>query len=114
MKYNVNEYKMLAVDALTGSHEDYLSIQTEIDLTEFFNQYLRDTRIPVLEFSVHNGELKYRWTNIVKNFDMPVIIEVGNKEQWIRPNSEWQTKIIPSGKMPIEINRNFYATIKRL
>ena len=26
MKNNVNEYKMLAVDALSGSHEDYLSI----------------------------------------------------------------------------------------
>ncbi len=98
----------------TQQIEDYLSQQSGYDLTGFFNQYLRDIRIPVLEFSVHNRELKYKWANIVKNFDMPVIIEVGNKEQWIRPNSEWQTKIIPSGKMPIEINRNFYATIKRL
>ena len=36
----------------TKQVEDYLSKATSIDLTEFFNQYLRDVRIPTLEYEI--------------------------------------------------------------
>jgi aminopeptidase N len=34
----------------TKQIEDYLSQEVGIDLSSFFNQYLRDTRIPTLEY----------------------------------------------------------------
>jgi aminopeptidase N len=96
----------------TKQIEDYLSEQTGIDLTAFFNQYLRDTRIPTLEYTIENNELKYRWTNIVANFDMPILVTIDDKKQWVYPNAEW--KMIPIEGETIEIDPNFYVEVIKL
>jgi len=45
----------------TKQIEEYLSKETGIDLTEFFNQYLRDVRIPTLEYEIKDNKLNYRY-----------------------------------------------------
>jgi aminopeptidase N len=92
--------------------EDYLSKKTGIDLTEFFNQYLRTTMIPTLEYKFEDGNLKYRWINIVEKFDMPIQILVDGKYEWLFPNAEWKSKPVKSNS--IEIDRNFYVESKQL
>ena len=42
----------------TKQIEDFLSKEIGRDLNPFFNQYLRDTRIPVLEYKITEGKLK--------------------------------------------------------
>jgi aminopeptidase N len=96
----------------TKQVEDYLSEQSGIDLTEFFNQYLRDIRIPTLEYSIKDNELKYRWINIVEKFDMPIQVTIDDKEQWIFPNSEWKT--MPIEGTTIEIDPDFYVEVIQL
>jgi aminopeptidase N len=96
----------------TKQIEDYLSEQTDIDLTPFFNQYLRDVRIPTFEYSIENGDLKYRWTEIVAGFDMPIQIMIGDKEQWVYPKAKWQT--MPYNGTELEVDRDFYVMSKRL
>ncbi|MFD2824013.1 M1 family metallopeptidase [Lacinutrix iliipiscaria] len=96
----------------TQQIEDYLSQQTGIDLTEFFNQYLRDTRIPTLEYEIKNGQLNYRWTTIVEGFDMPILITLDSKEQWLYPKSKWQA--IPINSDTIKIDPDFYIKNKQL
>ncbi|MBQ4822727.1 M1 family metallopeptidase [Aquimarina sp. MMG016] len=96
----------------TKQIEDYISKHSRIDLTEFFNQYLRDTRIPTLEYSFKNGKLKYRYTNIIEKFDAPVRILIDDKAEWIQPNAEWQTKKFKGDK--ITVDPNFYINIKAL
>ena len=96
----------------TQQVEDYLSQQTGIDLTAFFNQYLRDTRIPTLEYTINNGELRYRYVNIVENFDMPLLVNFGNKIEWIFPEVEWKNMPISADEMIID--RNFYVNSERL
>ncbi|OEK07575.1 peptidase M1 [Flavivirga aquatica] len=98
----------------TQQIEDYLSKETGMDLTAFFNQYLRDIRIPTLEYSIRQKTLKYKWTNIVDKFNMPIIIEIGDKKQWLHPKSEWQTYTIPSSKMLLNIDPNFYINSKKI
>ena len=98
----------------TQQIEDYISAMTKKDLSAFFNQYLRDVRIPTFEYTHKNRRLKYRWTNVVDNFDMPIKINIGNNEQWVFPKSEWQTLKTPSSKMPITVDRNFYVNSKGL
>jgi len=95
----------------TQQIEDYLSIQTEIDLTEFFNQYLRDTRIPTFEYSIKDKKLHYRWIDIVDNFDMPIKISIDGKEIWVQPTNNWDTKDITSNEASIIVDRNFYVNI---
>ena len=89
----------------TKQIEDYLSQESGIDLTEFFNQYLRDIRIPTLEYEIKNNKLKYRYTEIVTDFDMPIKIEVNGTQKWIFPKANWQTINIESDA--IKINENF-------
>ena len=99
----------------TAQIENYLSEQTNIDLSAFFNQYLRTTQIPVLEYSLQNYILKYRYTNIVKDFDMPVRILVNNRERWLFPHSEWKTeKLDTSETTKVLVDENFYIQVKNL
>ncbi|MGB5360136.1 MAG: M1 family metallopeptidase [Eudoraea sp.] len=99
----------------TNQIENYLSEQTKIDLTAFFNQYLRTTQIPVLEFSLQNNTIKYRYTNIVRDFDMPVRIKVNDHEQWLFPKAEWQTENLNNkGSNEVLVDENFYILVKNL
>ncbi len=96
----------------TKQIEDYISEATKIDLTQFFNQYLRTTKIPMLEYDFKDGKLKYRYTNIIEKFDAPIRIFVDDKPQWIQPNAEWQTKEFIGDK--ISVDSNFYVNVKSL
>tara|TARA_R110002050_G_scaffold4573_1_gene22023 strand:- start:1706 stop:3352 length:1647 start_codon:yes stop_codon:yes gene_type:complete len=98
----------------TKQIEDFLSNETGIDLTEFFNQYLRDIRIPTLEYSINKKELKYRWTHIVDGFDMPIQVKIEDEESWIYPKAEWQTLEIQSSKTPIIVDDNFYIKVTEI
>ena len=96
----------------TKQIEDYMSQMSGIDLTEFFNQYLRTTMIPTLEFSISGNEISYRWTNIVDKFDMPV--KIANSDQWLFPNAEWKTEKLKNGlEKDFKIDRNFYIETLR-
>ena len=96
----------------TKQIEDYLSKHSGIDLTEFFNQYLRTTMVPTLEYSFNDGKLKYRYINIVDKFDAPVRIFIDEKPIWIQPNTDWQTKDMKGDNMTID--PNFYINTKEL
>ncbi|GAA4276169.1 M1 family metallopeptidase [Aquimarina mytili] len=96
----------------TKQIEEYISKETKIDLTEFFEQYLRTTKIPTLEYRLENGKLKFRYTNIIEKFDMPVRIFIDDKAQWIQPNATWQTVEITGDKLSID--PNFYVNVKSL
>lgn len=96
----------------TKQIEDYLSKQSKIDLTAFFNQYLRDIRVPTFEFKIENGELHYHYTTIVAGFDMPIQIETGDETQWIYPKAEWQT--LPFTETELKVDRDFYVQINKI
>ncbi|NNC49236.1 MAG: M1 family metallopeptidase [Flaviramulus sp.] len=94
--------------------ENFLSEETGIDLTAYFNQYLRDIRIPTLEYKIEKKELKYRWINIVDNFDMPIQVIIDEKEQWLFPNAEWKTMTVESNKTTLTVDRDYYVNAKQI
>ena len=110
-KMNVKFYHQTVT---TQQIENFISNESGIDLTEFFNQYLRTIKVPTLEYSINNKALKYRWTNIVDKFDMPIQVTVGNKEQWLFPKAEWQTLALESKKGILTVDRDFYIEVKKL
>jgi aminopeptidase N len=72
--------------------EAYVSAQAGRNLSKVFDQYLRDVRIPVLEYSFGNKGLQYRWANVVEGFDMPVKVKIGSgKDEFLYPTAEWKT-----------------------
>ena len=98
----------------TEQIENYLSKETGIDLTAFFNQYLRTIKIPTLEYSIKNKELKYRWINIVADFDMPVKITLNDKEQWLYPTKTWKTLSLESKNSTFKVDPNFYIEVSKI
>jgi len=96
----------------TKQIEDYISEHSGINLNPFFNQYLRDTRIPTLEYKIENKKLSYRYVNIVENFDMPIEVDINGKTEWLFPNSEWKTKTIEISDF--KVDRDYYIYSKKL
>jgi len=96
----------------TKQIEDYISEHSDINLDPFFNQYLRDTRIPTLEYKIENKKLSYRYVNIVENFDMPIEVDINGRTEWLFPNSEWKTKTIESSDF--KVDRDYYIKSKQL
>lgn len=96
----------------TADVENYMSAQSGLDLTSFFNQYLRDPRVPVLEYFTYEGNLLYRWTNCIEGFDMPVRISVGDESFTITPTSRWnfrdQEKIAVEDPAMLKVDPNYY------
>ncbi|WP_456865940.1 M1 family metallopeptidase [Galbibacter sp. BG1] len=92
----------------TQQIEGYLSEKTGIDLTAFFNQYLRTVMIPKLEYSTNNNTLKFRYTDIVEDFDMPIQVFINQKEQWIYPNKDWKEVNADTPIKEFKIDEDFY------
>lgn len=93
----------------TKQIEDYLSQQIGINLSSVFNQYLRDTRIPTLEYFFKDNQLAYRWTNCVAGFNMPVKITLNGKEELLQPETEWKNIPLNTENSKLEIDKNFYV-----
>lgn len=90
--------------------EDYLSDKTGKDLRAFFDQYLRDTRIPQLEYQVKGRKITHRYTQVVEGFDMPIRLFIGEQPIWIYPSAEWQSSRLPKTKTKtVQVDRNFYV-----
>tara|TARA_Y100000590_G_scaffold163884_1_gene187838 strand:- start:645 stop:2339 length:1695 start_codon:yes stop_codon:yes gene_type:complete len=92
--------------------EEYISDNIGFDLKYVFDQYLRDIRIPVLEYFIKDGELNFRWAETIDGFDMPIEIIIDDNKKWIYPVNSW--KKITSKKEYIEIDRDYYVYSKDL
>ncbi|MEE9407160.1 MAG: M1 family metallopeptidase [Polaribacter sp.] len=98
----------------TKQIEDFLSIETGFDLNPFFNQYLRDIRIPTLEYKLVENTLKYKWTNVVSDFNMPIKVYVNNENQFIHPSENWTNLKHTTRIDRFKIDENFYAFSKEI
>jgi len=88
--------------------EQYLIDKTGIDLSPIFNQYLRTTMIPVLEYAIEGNSLKYRYTKVVADFEMPIRVFLNGKTHWITPSSKWKTEELKGDLSTLEVDNNFY------
>ena len=96
----------------THEIEKFLSDEIGLDLKPLFNQYLRDTRIPVFEYKITEGKMYYRWTNVVKNFKMPIEIIIDNSKNWFYPTESW--KISNLNFQKIDIDKDYYVKSKNI
>ncbi len=93
--------------------EKYMSESTGKDLAAFFNQYLRDTRIPVLEYKLDKTQLSYHWNNCVDGFNMPLKIKVNDTTKWVNPSMDWKQLEVEAGSK-FETDSNFYVDTKEI
>ncbi|RZM08125.1 MAG: M1 family peptidase, partial [Pedobacter sp.] len=91
----------------TKEIEDYISKNAKTDFSKVFDQYLRTTQIPTLEYKVDGYSLKYRYINCVPGFNLPLKIHF-KTDQWIKPTTEWKTlSLYPEGPTDFSIDPNF-------
>lgn len=108
---NTNFYHKIVT---TKQIENYLIQNICIDLKPFFNQYLRDTRIPTFEYYLKENQLIYRWTNCVENFNLPLKIYINGTEKWIYPVLNWDKLNLDVANSVITIDKNFYITTTQI
>lgn len=96
----------------TAQVEAFMSDFLHIDLQPIFNQYLRSTRIPVLEYRISGRKLSCRWTNSVDGFNMPLRIGTGKNQRLIQPTTEWTTP--PWRSTRFDIPPDYYILSKKI
>lgn len=87
--------------------EEYIAKASGIDLTEFWDQYLRTANLPKLDYRINNNEISYKYSQVINGFDMPVRVKVNDKDIWLYPGIQWK---IHRANKPIEafvIDKNF-------
>ena len=96
--------------------EDYITRNSGLALGKIFDQYLRTTKIPTLEYKLQGRTLSYRWTNVVPGFAMPVRAFVSpDRLAWIRPTESWKTmRVSLSNAADFRVDPNFYVLSKDL
>jgi len=94
--------------------ERYISEQAGTDLSKVFDQYLRTTKVPVLEYRIVGDTLAYRWTDVVPGFDMPVAVTLADSG-WavIRPTEAWRTTALRlSDRSAFKVDPDYYVVVR--
>lgn len=108
-KMNTKFYHMTVS---TKQIEDFISSEIGWNLKPFFDQYLRDIRIPVLEYQIKDDSMIYRWINVINSFNMPIEIIDGDSKRWLYPTNSWKKTSVNSSK--IDIDLDYYIDSKKL
>ena len=100
----------------TKQVENYISRQSGMDLSKVFDEYLRTTKIPTLEYKLEGQKLSYHWTDVVPGFAMPVKVTTSTGSfLWIRPTEKWKTMAVKlSRPEDFRVDENFYVNAKDL
>lgn len=90
----------------TQQIENYISEKSKIHFSKVFDQYLRTTQIPTLEYYSEKNKTFFRWINCVKGFDLSVVLKDGKR---INPTEEWQSKKLNESFDPAFIEKMYYV-----
>jgi aminopeptidase N len=89
--------------------ENYISEKMGMNLKPFFDQYLRDTRIPVFEYFIKDNKLNFRWNNCVSGFNMPLRIFVSGESRIVKPTARFTAIDLGRDNAVIVVDPNYYV-----
>ncbi|MDO8965776.1 M1 family metallopeptidase [Algoriphagus sp.] len=94
--------------------ESFISQAFGMDLKPVFDQYLRDARVPILEYYYSDNQtLSYRWISCLPNFTMPVDVEIGGKKLRILSKTAWsELKVQHQGE--VKVDPDYYVGLIRM
>ena len=95
----------------TQQVEDYIAQHTGLNLSAFFNQYLRTKDVPQLEYYIKDKKLSYKFNNTVAGFMLPLSIGKENNRIIIKPTGEWQ-EIKWTGGYNLKVSDDFLVSVK--
>lgn len=90
--------------------EEFISEKLGRDLSPVFDQYLRDTRIPILEYAIRDSVLNYRWGNTVEGFNLPIEVSINGEKMVLEALSGWKQMKLPEAEdYSLQVNPNYYV-----
>lgn len=96
----------------TQQVENYISQKAGIDLSKVFDQYLRNTKIPLLQYKIEGNKVSFKYDRVVPEFAMPIRVSINGKEVALTPNESLQTFTNAEEIKSFEVNRNFYVDVE--
>jgi aminopeptidase N len=103
----------------TRQIEDYISSHSHIDFSKVFDQYLRTTKIPVLEYLVNGKNVQIRWSNAVEGFNLQLLTDNKNSIR-LKPTTKW-TRVKTRSKAeaehlidPVFLKRMYYVEVQKV
>lgn len=99
----------------TQQIENYITRRSAIDLRKVFDQYLRTTEVPVLEYRLRDQVMQYRFSGCVPGFSMPIRTNWTNDKE-IVPASAWQQTRVDAAASAdtLKVNPDFYVLTKKM
>jgi len=84
----------------TQQIEHYLSAHAGFDYQKVFDQYLRTTQIPELNYylSKDSSSVFYRYSNCVAGFNLPLVLRDDRSEMRVLPTDQWKTSVLVAGQ----------------
>ena len=95
----------------TNEIEQFIDDKLDLNLKPFFNQYLRDPRVPVFDYYISEGFLYYRWKNVIDNFEMPIEIII-DKETFLL-NATTSIKKLKVESDNIKVDKDYYVFVNK-
>ena len=94
--------------------ERYIAKQSGLKLDKVFDQYLRHSAIPILEYKIESGMVQYRWITDVKGFDMPIRVSLkADNFTLIYPTNEWKSSKIDAADT-FKADARFYVKVVKV
>ena len=90
--------------------ETYFSEKSKLDLSPVFDQYLRSTSIPILEYQIDQNKIRLRFQNCLDTFHMPV--RWGQRQIMI--TTQWTETSLEGNLDPQALDGNYYWTLRRV
>lgn len=104
----------------TKQIEDYISKKSGFNYSKIFDQYLRTTQIPILEYTVDSSKnaVTCRWINCVNGFDLPLSLFSNTQSLKLYPEQKWKTTKLKGDEIklvnPSLIERLYYIRINQI
>ncbi len=103
-------------NSMTEDVVTWWNAETKLNLTAFFDQYLRHVAIPTLELNFDEAAhtVEYKWQADDPAFAMPV--KVGDPAHWLtlKPTNEWQTLKTPLTREQFQVATDlFYVNVSK-
>lgn len=98
----------------TQQVESFISQAFGTDLKPIFDQYLRDERVPVLEYYYSDNQtLNYRWISCLPSFTMPVDVEIAGEKIRIQPKTTW-SELKVKIKSEVKVDPDYYVGLSQM
>ncbi|WP_432411112.1 M1 family metallopeptidase [Rasiella sp. SM2506] len=93
--------------------ENYIAKKSGLELTAFWEQYLRTTKVPTFVYKMNGSSLDYKYETTVEGFNMPLEVFINGTENELKPTTQWQSVSHGSPISEVSVNTNYFVRVEK-